>query len=193
MATIVSNKIKVGIVGPESTGKSTLAMKLVSLAGGAAIPEFARDYVSGLDHPYTYEDVCFIAEGNKMDAVLMSFYNDKPGFVFFDTELIVTKVWLDLVYGRRPEWLTEPIPEECRMDCYLLLKPDLPWTADAVRENGSQEARERLFRLYEKEIKLTGRPYAVVSGQGDERLRQAWESVQQLTGVVVDTSATADI
>ena len=100
------------------------------------------------------------------------------GLTFFDTEIIITKVWLDEVYGKRPVWLTEPVPPACQMDFYLLLVPDLPAVPDPLRENLEQSARERLFRIYLHEIELTGKPFAVISGLGEERLRSALLSVE---------------
>ena len=163
---------KIGLVGPESTGKSTLALALAERLSGTCIPEFARDYVGGLHRPYTYEDVCLIAEQNRREAL------SAEGLTFFDTELIITKVWLDEVYGKRPGWLTEPVPPACQMDFYLLLVPDLPAVPDPLRENLEQSARERLFRIYLHEIELTGKPFAVISGLGEERLRSALLSVE---------------
>ena len=165
--------LKIGIVGPESTGKSTLAVALAERLSGTCVPEFARAYVGDLRRPYTYEDVCLIAEQNRREALAAE------EITFFDTELIITKVWLDEVYGRRPEWLTEPVPPACQMDFYLLLVPDLPAVSDPLRENLEQSARERLFRIYLHEIELTGKPFAIICGLGDERLKNAVSAVGQ--------------
>lgn len=164
--------LKIGIVGPESTGKSTLAVDLAERLSGTCVPEFARAYVGGLRRPYTYEDVCLIADQNRREALAAE------GLTFFDTELIITKVWLDEVYGKRPGWLTEPVPPACQMDFYLLLVPDLPAVPDLLRENLEQSARERLFRIYLHEIELTGKPYAVISGEGEQRLLNAEQAIR---------------
>ena len=170
----MARTVKIGLVGPESTGKSTLGQWLAKQLGGTCIPEFARLYVGHLGRPYTYEDVCLIAEQNRKEAL------DGQGLCFYDTELIITKVWLDEVYHKRPEWVTEPIPGACQMDGYLLLSPDLPAVPDPLRENLEQDARERLFQRYLHEIESTGKPYAVIRGLGDERLRAALSAVEEL-------------
>lgn len=171
--------LKIGLVGPESTGKSTQGLLLAQQLGGTYIPEFARSYVSSLSRPYTYEDVCLIAEQNRREAMSPG-TPDSPGYIFFDTELIVTKVWLDEVYHKRPEWITEPVPQTCQMNGYLLLSPDLAAVPDPLRENLEQSARERLFQKYLHEIELTGKPFAVICGLGDERLRAALSAVEEL-------------
>ena len=81
--------------------------------------------------------------------------------VFFDTELIVTKVWFDYAFGRVPEWLEEAV-KEYPMDVYLLTYPDTPWVPDQARSNGSDEIRMELFNRYEREIQATDVPYYII-------------------------------
>ena len=58
---------KVGIIGPESTGKSTLSHYLARRYGGMLLPEYARVYLEerarayGCAYAYTREDVLQIA------------------------------------------------------------------------------------------------------------------------------------
>ena len=162
---------KIGILGPESSGKSTLSSHLARHFGGTFIPEYAREYVSQLGRPYTYADVCHIAERNREEATYSASLFKAP--VFFDTELIITKVWFQEVFGQCPGWLTSPIPKGCVMDYYLLLSPDIEWHADSVRENGNKERREGLFNLYLREIELTRSPYHIITGSGESRLQNA--------------------
>jgi nicotinamide riboside kinase len=53
---------KIAILGPESTGKSELAKALATYYKGEWVPEYAREYVEQLVEPYTFEDVCIIAQ-----------------------------------------------------------------------------------------------------------------------------------
>ena len=83
------------------------------------------------------------------------------GIVFFDTELIITRVWFDYCYGSAPDWVLEAMVQY-KMDVYLLLYPDLAWVDDPVRENGSEAIRLELFRRYEQEIQSLGVPYYII-------------------------------
>lgn len=146
---------KVGIIGPESTGKSTLARELAEQFKGTYVPEYAREYVERKGRKeLTYDEVCEIAR-EQIKSI------SEAGFYFFDTELIVTKVWFEYAFGKVPEWLTEAI-KTYPMDLYLLTYPDIPWVPDPARYNGSQAMREELFDRYEKEVKATGVPYYVI-------------------------------
>lgn len=146
---------KVAIIGPESTGKSTLAKELAEQFKGTYVPEYAREYVERKGRKeLTYDEVCEIAR-EQIKSI------SEAGFYFFDTELIVTKVWLEYAFGKVPEWLTEAI-KTYPMDLYLLTYPDIPWVPDPARYNGSQAMREELFDRYEEEVKATGVPYYVI-------------------------------
>lgn len=189
--------ITISIIGPESTGKSVLAEALAAHYHGAWIPEYAREYVTLHPSEPTYEDVCHILDRDRSDLLhpasssSLLFPNapsssllspegsmqaQEPAIVFFDAGLIIDKVWLDVVFGRRPDWLTDAsgaIVEALRTDYYLLLEPDIAWVDDPARSNGSDEARKHLFELYRREILLSGRPYGVVSGIGAARTTNA--------------------
>jgi NadR type nicotinamide-nucleotide adenylyltransferase len=147
---------KVGIIGPESTGKSTLARELAEQFKAMYVPEYARTYVEQKGTTeLTYEEVCEIAK-HQIQSI------SEAGFYFFDTELIVTKVWLEYAFGKVPEWLTKAI-KTYPMDLYLLTCPDIPWEPDPARYNGSQAMREELFDRYEQEIKALDKPYYIIT------------------------------
>ena len=47
---------KVAVVGPESTGKSTMANYLAKELGTVCVPEYARFYCKNLNNQYTLQD-----------------------------------------------------------------------------------------------------------------------------------------
>lgn len=167
--------LRVGIVGPESTGKSSLAFSLSNYYRSVQIAEYARTYVGNLEHAYTYADIEAIARWQiDCENTLLS---EPPGvdFVFFDTELIITKVWFLHVYGQCPAFIEDHLRAH-PMDFYLLCSPDLPWEPDPLRENPS--IRDYLFAWYEKEIVTLQAPYAVIYGIGEERIRNACSQME---------------
>ena len=153
---------KVGIIGPESTGKSSLGQYLAKRYGATYVPEYARDYVASLHRPYTYDDVCQIAR-KQIEQIkeVGSGKWESSDIIFFDTELIVTRVWFDYVYGAAPDWLLSAM-QQYKMDTYLLTYPDIPWIPDPTRENGSDEMRLQLFHRYEQEIQALDVPYYII-------------------------------
>lgn len=164
--------VKIGIIGPESTGKSTLATYLAHRYNGVLVPEYAREYMEAracacaCACAYTYEDVEHIAreQVQQLQNLLSYAHNserekEKSEFVFFDTELIITKVWFLHKFGHCPDFLLEAI-QAYPMDVYLLCYPDMEWEPDPVREN--PEIREYLFDWYEREIQTLDIPYYII-------------------------------
>ncbi len=169
---------KIAILGPESTGKTTIAMSLANHFKSDLVPEFAREYVEQLASDYTYNDVCNIAL--KQIALEKQFENivtPTKEFVFFDTELIITKVWFEYKYKSVPDFLTEQLKSGF-FDLYLLCAPDLAWEPDLVREHGTD--REFFFDWYKNEIEQTNKPYVIINGIGNQRIQCAIKALSIL-------------
>ena len=125
------------------------------------MPEYARTYVERKGTPdVTWDELCEIARHQVEEMELIA--NSQEPIAFFDTELIVTKVWFDYAFGRVPEWLDEAI-RRYPMDIYLLTYPDLPWVPDPARSNGSDAIRMELFDRYEAEVQALGIPYYIIT------------------------------
>jgi NadR type nicotinamide-nucleotide adenylyltransferase len=161
--------IRIALTGPECTGKSTLAVQLAQHYKTVSIPEYAREYVGSLSRPYDYDDVVHIAEMQVNQ--LEEYTNAANRILFLDTYLIITKVWFDLVFNQRPDWIDKELSKHS-VDFYLLCDTDVPWEADPVRENGGTR-REYLLGLYKKELVDFGCEFGIVQGLGNERLKNA--------------------
>ena len=158
---------RVGIIGPESTGKSTLAKYLAKRYKGVYVAEYAREFVEKKKaesgewrvESITWEELCEIAKHQIEEMERLAVSGER--LAIFDTELIVTKVWFEYAFGRVPEWLEEAI-KTYPMDVYLLTYPDTPWIPDKARSNGSDAIRKELFDRYEAEIQALDIPYYVI-------------------------------
>lgn len=170
---------KIAVIGPESTGKTELSQRLAEYFGGKWIPEYAREYVEKLGRKYTFDDVCEIAKKQIEDQNL--FENDRnEGFVFFDTDLIITKVWFEFCFRSVPGFVTEQLNKNY-FDLYLLCDYDLDWIPDNVREHGDD--RNYFFELYKTEIELLAKPYAVISGRNESRNENAVSAIKKYFGI----------
>ncbi len=165
--------IRIAVTGPESTGKSLLTRQLAEHFQAPWVPEFARDYIDQLNRHYKEEDILAIARGQLASEDSAAGRADRV--LFCDTELIVTKIWSEVKYGRCHPWILEQI-EERPYDLYLLCYIDIPWEEDPQREH--PHMRERLFTLYYEELMERGYPFGVVKGLGDDRKRNALEVIR---------------
>ncbi len=132
--------------------------------------EVARDYLAGRPE-YDIRDLRTIARA-QVEAEQMAQLSD--GHIVCDTDLTVIQVWWEESFGPLPQELNVALGDRSER-AYLLLKPDLPWTEDPLREHPHD--RERLYERYEQLLAAGPFPYAVVEGQGEAR----WESL--LAGV----------
>lgn len=167
---------RIAIVGPESTGKTILARKLAEYYRGEWIPEYARKYMEVLDRPYTFKDVENIAHW-LLDAYHARQNSTQP--VFFDTEMIITKVWFEVAFGRVPDAMDKWL-RQMDFDAFLLCYHDLPWEPDPVRENGGK-MREILYHRYLSEIKKRDKPYSIIKGTGTVRIVNAVKALSNNT------------
>ncbi|MDY6801436.1 MAG: ATP-binding protein [Bacteroidota bacterium] len=165
---------KVVLIGPESTGKTELAKYLANYFNSIWIPEYARDYIVNLNHPYNFQDVEHIAQ--KQIEREKKFLKKANQWLFYDTYLIITKVWFNVVYKKVPHWLEKKI-RECSIDLFLLCNTDIPWIPDPVRENGG-EMRNKLFDIYKNELEQYHFPYKIISGKSDQRMQNAVNAVE---------------
>ena len=163
---------RIAITGPESSGKTTLARALAAHFGVPWVPEFAREYLEGLDRPYVEDDLLRIAEG-QLEAE-QRIASGRPAMLVCDTDLLVVRIWSQEKFGRVDPRLEELV-DGTEYHRTLLCRPDLPWEPDPLRENPHD--RDRLFGLYEQELNALGRTYAVIQGERTERLHRAVHAV----------------
>ncbi|MBS1665552.1 MAG: AAA family ATPase [Bacteroidetes bacterium] len=170
---------KVVIVGPESTGKSSLCEGLAAHYGTVWVREYAREYLLKNGMGYKFGDLRTIAEGQL--ALEEKGAVEANGILFIDTDMYVMKVWGEFVFGQCDPWILNQIVTR-KYDAYLLCKTDLPWVKDELREYPDLLSREQLFHIYRDILINQSTPWAEIGGQADERLEAAIKAVDKMIG-----------
>ena len=165
------------ILGPESTGKSTLAEKLAEHFAEPWVPEVAREYLEKLDRPYAYEDLLQI--GKQQMQLEDELAKQAKHYLFCDTDLRVIQVWSQNRYGKVDPWVLEELARRT-YDLILLCATDLPWQEDPFREHPELEMRQQFFEIYQQLSQASGFPWILVSGFTDKRLSTAIQAVGSL-------------
>ena len=165
------------ILGPESTGKSTLAEKLAKHFAEPWVPEVAREYLEKLDRTYAYEDLLQI--GKKQMQLEDELAMQAQHFLFCDTDLRVIQVWSQHRYGKVDPWVLEELARRT-YDLILLCATDLPWKADPLREHPDLEMRQQFFEIYQQLSQASGFPWVLISGDTAQRLSTAIQAVGSL-------------
>ena len=181
---------KIVVIGPESTGKSTLCAQLAEHYKTKWVPEYAREYLLKHGTNYKYEDLYTIANGqikgeeniiNYMMHSQLSTLNLQPSTlnptpVFIDTDLHVIKVWSEFVFNKCDNRILTQIASR-HYDLYLLCNTDPPWVKDELREYPDPEIREKLYYYYKETMINQPVPWVEISGNYEERLQKAIEAV----------------
>jgi NadR type nicotinamide-nucleotide adenylyltransferase len=177
---------KIVVIGPESTGKSTLCGYLADYYNTLWCPEFARQYLLDNGTTYTIDDLISIAKGQldaaqKHIAALQSQIDQtaivKP--LIIDTDMYVMKVWSEYVFGTCPTFILDEINKQ-DFDLYLLCKPDIPWVKDELREYPDEKPRQELFQIYKDILINQQTPWVEISGSFESRNQKAVTAIDAL-------------
>lgn len=180
---------KIVVLGPESTGKSTLCEELAQHYNTIWCPEFAREYLLTHGKEYDYNDLLTIAKGQLAleDELAESGVGSPESGVstpfFVDTNMYVMKVWCEFVFDNCHRFILEQIVER-KYDLYLLCNTDLPWTPDELREYPELATRQRLYNMYEDLMINQDVPWVDISGDQDARLAKAIQATNELLRAV---------
>lgn len=175
---------KIVLYGPESSGKTTLAKALALHYGSLWVPEYARHYLLQQDQytgrlaqgiVSTYADIEPMAVGQIAleDALAEVAPAHLP--LFCDTSPLTNLVYSHYYFGRAPGWLEQLAPAR-PYALYLLLRPDVPWVPDPLRDRPAD--REALFANFRAALVASGQPFAELAGDAPTRLARAREAVE---------------
>ena len=165
--------IRISVTGPESTGKSWLARRLAEHYQTSWVPEYARKYLEDIERPYTYDDILTISQKQFDAENLTSIISE---LLFCDTDFCVASIWCKVKYSEIHDWITTQL-EQNNYGLYLLCDIDLPWQYDPLREH--PEMRTELFEMYRELLQEHRFNYRIVSGTGEERLKNAVSIVDE--------------
>ncbi|MGB4773054.1 MAG: AAA family ATPase [Chitinophagaceae bacterium] len=180
---------RIVVIGPESTGKSTLCEELAQQYDATWCPEFAREYLLTYGTEYSYDDLLTIAKGQlaledeyailaQQEWEAQDHKTTAFPILFVDTNMYVMKVWCEYVFGKCHPFILEQIVER-KYDLYLLCNTDLPWVKDELREYPDLQSRQELYLMYKDIVLNQNIPWVDISGDDEARFQSAISGIEQ--------------
>lgn len=170
---------RIGLVGGESTGKTTLARDLAADLGACVVPEELRAFVATHGRtPRRDEQAGIMAAQAAAEAAVAA--QCPHDLVVADAAPLMTAVY-SLLYFDDASLLPDGIEHARGYDLVVWCAPDPAWTADDGQRDGPghRDAAERILaRLAAEALPAAGIPILRVSGGRAERVaavRLAWQ------------------
>ncbi len=176
---------RVTLVGPESTGKSTLSQRLAEYFETKVIPEYGRDYDAQfrVGTGWADEDFMKIAEGHISRAAAIAPHAGP--IVIEDTNLLQTVVWSQALLQDASPALTTQLDGSAHPDLYLLLSPQMEWVDDGTRYHALLEERQLFHARLKHWLEATGATWVEISGSTwDQRQDEALQAIVDAFGDV---------
>lgn len=179
---------KIVVIGPESTGKSTLCAMLAQHYKTMWVKEYAREYLLKHGTNYSFEHLLEIAKGqlaNEESGITewgvaeRSKTGGLEAPIFIDTDMYVMKVWCEFVFDKCHHWILNRIAER-NYDLYLLCNVDMPWVKDELREYPDLPNRQKLYCHYKDLMVNQNVPWVDISGNYEERIAKAIAAVNNI-------------
>lgn len=153
---------KICFYGPESTGKSTMAIKMAEHFNTLFVPEVARELITS--NEFTVEDIIRI--GHAQTDRIREKVKSANKILFCDTDVITTEIYSNHYLGVIPPILFD-LEKVVKYDYYFLFNTDTPWVADHMRDLG--EKRLEMYTIFKEALDERNIPYIVVQGNYEER------------------------
>ena len=192
MSTI---SVRIAIVGPESSGKTTIPDELMWRLGGGRLSDGTHEHVDDEEEErHTEEDLLEVAYSQAQ------WFQNAPGLAaehweiihgddpeigqsvpmeptYFDPDILNLKILSQERFGSvHPE--IGRLVRELKYDLRLLCRPDFPVEPDPRRVEPLD--RERIFAVWERELKDYGFPYVIIAGSHEHRVSKAVSVVEAM-------------
>ncbi len=171
---------KICLIGPESTGKSTLGKKIAQQLNTIYIPEYAESLIKKQNGNFYEKNIEEVAL--TQIQIEKSLERMVHKYMICDSDIITTMVWAETLFHSVPKLLSE-IAKKQKYDITFLFYPDTPWVDDIHRKvtsSNEQEFRMNMFHKMEQKLKEYQRPYEIITGSYQQKEDKIIQKIEQI-------------
>ncbi len=162
--------VRVCVMGPESTGKSTLVARLAAHYQTVGVPEYARTYLEQRAREPVAEDMSVIAMGQVASEDALARRANRV--LICDTDPLTTRLWSELLFGAcdpRVASLERSYP------LTLVTDAEVPFVPDPVRYR--PDDRRAFLASCVSALEQAGRPFVILRGDWAQRFDAARKAI----------------
>ncbi|MEP7298173.1 MAG: ATP-binding protein [Burkholderiales bacterium] len=170
----------VALLGAESTGKTTIAQRLVDILAAqgrqvALVGEYLREFCDQHQRTPRQDEQQQIADEQMRRIAHAAATHD---IVIADTTALMIAVYSDTVFGDAGLYARAEAAHREHCDLTLLTALDLPWQADGLQRDGPH-VRAPVDARVRASLARAGIGYGIVFGSGEARVSAALASVRR--------------
>jgi len=159
--------------GPESTGKSTAAIRMAERYNTLSVPEVAREML--VTNDFTVEDIIKI--GKAQTERVLEYTSRANKLLFCDTDVIITQIYSKHYLNVVPDILYD-LEKQVKYDHYFFCDIDVPWVEDGLRDLGHR--REEMRKIFLNELEKRQIKYTLLTGSFEERDQIMFKTIDNL-------------
>jgi HTH-type transcriptional regulator, transcriptional repressor of NAD biosynthesis genes len=173
---MIENTKLICFYGPESTGKTSMAIEMAKRYQTAWVPEVAREIITS--NEFSLDDIVKIGEAQTQRVFdKLKIANN---ILFCDSDVITTQIYSQHYLNEVPKILFD-LETEIKYDLYFLFDIDTKWVADGLRDLGHK--REEMFIKFKQELDDRDILYQLVSGDWASREEIIMNTINQKFGI----------
>ncbi|MES2624421.1 MAG: ATP-binding protein [Pseudomonadota bacterium] len=166
--------------GPESCGKTTLAIQLGKKLHAPVVTEASRDWLNEryrLEPGYQYQQNDLLTIARLQHAREQEALAHNSRYLVCDTDLLVIVIWSEVVFGNCDSEIIDLLHHTLATTrrTYLLCDHHIPWQYDPLRVNPFD--RDVLFALYLAKLESLGAEFITACGNKSERVMQVLRDI----------------
>ena len=171
---------RIAIIGPESTGKTTLCQKLGEYYNTNWVSEYGREYAElklvckeQIEYKWKYVDFINIAKEQNIKETLATRNSNK--LLFCDTNSFATYIWHKRYMGYYSDELLNIYKTHPKPYLVFLMKPDVEFVQDGTRDG--EHIRQDMYMDFIEKLNENNIKYSIIEGNYNKRFKTIMEKL----------------